>query len=130
MTQDLIFEDRQANLYHLQPKENVIQLECGSIHSLARTSLNRLFSCGNGSTFALGHGNKDTCRTFKQIQFFNGQEDSQLSGVSIKTISCGLVHSGCLLNDGSVYQWGTCGDYQYIGKDSKNPKEFLQKSIC
>jgi len=36
--------------------------------------MNKLFSCGNGSTFALGHGTKETQRTFKQIQFFNGNE--------------------------------------------------------
>ena len=29
-----------------------------------------------------------------------------------------------------MYQWGTCGDYQFVGKDPKNPKEFLAKSIC
>lgn len=49
-----------------------------------------------------------------------------LTGVGIKTIACGLIHSGCVLNDGSVYQWGTCGDYQYISKDNK----MKEKSIC
>ena len=85
--------------------ERVEQLECGSIHTIMRTNLNRLFSCGNGSTFALGHGSKDTCKSFKQIQFFNGAQNAgtQLTGVGIKTIACGLIHSGCVLNDGSVY---------------------------
>ena len=75
--------------------------------------MNRLFSCGNGSTYALGHGNKETCKGFKQIQFFNGEqsEGAQVTGVGITTIACGLMHSGCVLTDGSVYQWGTCGDY-------------------
>jgi mitogen-activated protein kinase kinase kinase 9 len=49
-----------------------------------------------------------------------------ISGVGIKTIACGLIHSGCVLSDGSVYQWGTCGDYQYISKDNK----VREKAIC
>ena len=116
MTQDLINEDKATNLYLLSPKEKVEQVECGSIHTVLRTSNNRLFSCGNGATYALGHGSKESLRTFKQIQFFNGSDMNltQLTGVTIKTIACGMIHSGCVLSDGSVYQWGTCCDYQSI----------------
>jgi hypothetical protein len=67
LTNDFINEDRAANLYLMQQKEKVEQVECGSIHTLVRTNLSRLFSCGNGATFALGHGNKETCKNFKQI---------------------------------------------------------------
>ena len=67
LEQDIFSEDVVANLYLLLPKERVEQVECGSLHTLARTNQNRLFSCGNGSTYALGHGNKETCKTFKQI---------------------------------------------------------------
>ena len=93
--------------------------------------MNRLFSCGNGSTYALGHGNKETCKGFKQIQFFNGEqgEGAQVTGVGITTIACGLMHSGCVLTDGSVYQWGTCGDYAKL-KEMKNSRELLLKCIC
>ena len=52
-------------MYLLQPKESVEQVECGSLHTVVRTNMNRLFSCGNGSTYALGHGNKETCKGFK-----------------------------------------------------------------
>ena len=65
MTQDLLNEEKLNNLYLLQPKEKVEQVECGSIHSLVRTSMHRLFSCGNGSTYALGHGTKETQKNFK-----------------------------------------------------------------
>lgn len=40
----------------------------------------------------------------------------------IKTITCGLSHSGCVLDDGSVYLWGISGDIQYS-------KEFMDKSL-
>jgi hypothetical protein len=59
----------------LREKERIVQIACGSIHTLARSNNQRLFSCGNGSTFALGHKNRDSCSTFKQIEFFNGNED-------------------------------------------------------
>ena len=67
MTQNLIDEDKTESIYLLQPKERVEQIECGSIHTMARTSMNRLFSCGNGSTFALGHGTKESCKSFSLI---------------------------------------------------------------
>ena len=88
-----------ANLYVLNPKERIEQVECGSIHTIIRTSMHRLFSCGNGSTYALGHGSKDTCKSFKQIQYFNGEDGAtQLTGVGIRQIACGLMHSGCILS--------------------------------
>jgi mitogen-activated protein kinase kinase kinase 9 len=131
LTQDILNEDIANNLYLLQTKESVEQVECGSLHTVVRTNMNRLFSCGNGSTYALGHGNKETCKGFKQIQFFNGEqgEGAQVTGVGITTIACGLMHSGCVLSDGSVYQWGTCGDYAKL-KELKNSRELLLKCIC
>ena len=105
MTSEILAEEKQRSIYLLDSQERVEQVECGSIHTLVRTSFNRLFSCGNGATFALGHGNKETLRTFRQIQFFNGSdpEQTQVSGVSIRTIACGMVHSGCVLSDGTLF---------------------------
>lgn len=89
---------------------------------MARSNLHRVFSCGNGSTFALGHKTRDSCAHFKQIEFFNGMEDGGMNGIGIKTIACGLSHSGCVMTDGSVYLWGITGDIQYS-------KEFMEKSL-
>lgn len=50
----------QTDLFFLRNKERVMQVACGAVHSLVRTNIDRVFSCGNGSTFALGHGNRDT----------------------------------------------------------------------
>ncbi len=74
-----------------------------------RTNMNRLFSCGNGNTYALGHGNKDTCKSFWLIKFFNndhifpGEEIVSINDVIITSIACGLMHSGCILDNGNVY---------------------------
>ena len=94
----------------LKISEKVVQIACGSIHTLVRTNKNRVFSCGNGSTFALGHKNRETCASFKQVEFFNGADEGGVSNAGIKTIACGLSHSGCVLEDGSVYLWGIVGD--------------------
>jgi alpha-tubulin suppressor-like RCC1 family protein len=45
-----------------------------------------------------------------------------MNGIGIKTIACGLSHSGCVMTDGSVYLWGIAGDIQYS-------KELMEKSL-
>jgi alpha-tubulin suppressor-like RCC1 family protein len=40
-----------------------------------------------------------------------------------------MIHSGCVLSDGSVYQWGTCGDYK-TAVTHNNPEEMVRKVIC
>ena len=67
--------------------------------------MHRLFSCGYGGSFALGHGNKESCSHFKQIDYFT--EEINVGG--IKTVACGLTHSGCVTEDGTVYLWGVTG---------------------
>ena len=37
-----------SSLFLMKSSEKVLQIACGSIHTVARTSLGRLFSCGNG----------------------------------------------------------------------------------
>ena len=104
------YHDNQ-DLYLFRPQEKVEEVACGSIHTLIRTNHHRLLSCGNGSTYALGHKSKESCSTFRQIEFFNGPDEADgLSGVQFKTIACGLSHSGCVTSDGQVYVWGLAGD--------------------
>ena len=64
--------DSYELFYMFKPQEKVLQVACGSIHSLIRTNMNRLFSCGNGSTYALGHASRESCSTFRLIEYFNG----------------------------------------------------------
>jgi len=120
--QKMTILDSPTNQYLLKMSEKVIKVACGSIHTLVLTNHQRLFSCGNGSTFALGHKNRESCSTFKQIEYFNGGDDQGNANATFKTITCGLSHSGCVLEDGSVYLWGICGDIQYS-------KEFMDKCL-
>ena len=81
--------------------------------------MQRIFSCGNGSTFALGHQTKESCSTFRLVEFFNGPNVSQqlsngevtgIHNVNIKNIACGLSHSACVVGEGTVYMWGLTGE--------------------
>lgn len=45
-----------------------------------------------------------------------------MTDVQIKTIACGLGHSGCVLEDGSVFLWGIVNDFQ-------QNKDFIEKCI-
>ena len=67
-----IEETENLELYLFKPSEKVVQVACGSIHSLVRTNMHRLFSSGNGSTYALGHQNRESCSNFRLVEFFNG----------------------------------------------------------
>ena len=87
--------------YSLKNKEKIVQVACGAIHSMIRTNLGRVFSCGNGSTFALGHGTRDSETSFRLLAFPESD---------VKFVACGLSHSGVVTSDGSVYIWGLSGN--------------------
>ncbi len=82
-------------------KEKIVQVGCGAIHTMIRTNLGRVFSCGNGSTFALGHGNRDSLTAFRLVDLPENE---------IKYIACGLSHSGAVTTEGNVYMWGLSGN--------------------
>lgn len=89
----------------LKISERVVEVACGSIHTLVKTNFSRVFSCGNGGSYALGHGNRESCHSFKLIE--------SLNDLDIKRIGCGMNHSGCLTEDGQVLTWGVCGDVSF-----------------
>ena len=95
----------------------MLQVACGAVHTLLRTNIDRVFSCGNGSTFALGHGNRESLNQFKQIE---------LPEIEIQTIACGLSHSGLVTKDGSVYLWGLTGNLN--GQSESLHDHFLMKT--
>lgn len=69
--------------------------------------MNRILSCGNGGSYALGHGNRQTISTFKAIDSFSD------IGIKIIKIACGMNHSGCITDKGKVYMWGITSDISY-----------------
>ena len=51
----------------LNMRERVYEISCGTIHSLIRTDQGRVFSCGNGGSYAHDNGNTENCYDFKEI---------------------------------------------------------------
>lgn len=93
----------------LQENENIIDIACGSLHCIALTNKSRVFSCGFGATYALGHGDNTTINTFKEITFFN--DIFQNKKFRIDKIECGVSHSGVLISK-KVFIWGLFGKPQ------------------
>lgn len=83
--------------------EYVIDIACGPLHTIVVSNKNRLYSCGYGGSFALGHGNRQTQSRFKKIHYF---VDVISEEETILKIGAGVSHSGCLTNE-RLYIWGT-----------------------
>ncbi|KAL4499947.1 hypothetical protein ABPG72_015296 [Tetrahymena utriculariae] len=90
----------------------IVSVACGEGHTLALSKNNDLFSWGLNSSGQLGRVS-DSLKSSdpKKIVFF---EDK-----SIKQIACGSKHSLVLLQDGTVYSWGS-NQYGQLGFDQDN----------
>lgn len=90
----------------LNQGEKVVDIACGALHVIVQTSDSRILSCGNGLSYALGHGNATTTNAFREIKFFTENR------LAIDKMACGLTISGCLAN-GKLYIWGSLGVSKY-----------------
>lgn len=91
----------------LNLNEIVVDISCGALHTLAVTNHNRVFSCGYGENFALGHGNSRTYNIFQEVTYFSEVTHK------VDKICCGVTHSACLIN-GQLYVWGTLGLSKFL----------------
>jgi len=91
----------------LIPSEKVVDIACGAIHTIALTNMNRVLSCGNGSYYSLGHGNRENLTQFKSIDCFTD------NNIKIVKIAAGMNHSGCISDKGKVYLWGITSDTSF-----------------
>lgn len=103
---------KQAKSRHciLNESEVIVDLACGALHTLALSNKSRVYSCGFGENFSLGHGNNRTSSSFKEISYFS--QLSSTSSYKIEKLCCGTSHSGALI-DGKVYLWGTFAASKY-----------------
>ncbi|XP_055714173.1 regulator of chromosome condensation [Phlebotomus papatasi] len=86
----------------LSDLKNVVDIRAGGMHSLCLTSNGEVWSFGCNDEGALG---RDTSE--EGAEFTAGKVD--LRGVCVK-ISAGDSHSACLLEDGTIYAWGSFRD--------------------
>ncbi|EGR28585.1 regulator of chromosome condensation, putative [Ichthyophthirius multifiliis] len=78
--------------------QNIINVSCGSEHTLALDNRNQVYSWGNGEGGLLGHSNEEIQASPKIIDKF---QDLQ-----VEFIICGGLHSLALTKKGHVYSWG------------------------
>lgn len=82
--------------------KDVVDVKAGGMHSLALTKSGEIWSFGCNDEGALG---RDTSEEGSEMQ----PAKITLPKKAVR-ISCGDSHSACLLEDGSVYAWGSFRD--------------------
>ena len=106
-------------LVYLLPKlidlnnEIVIQISCGSAHSLALTSYGHLYSCGSNKYGQVGCGQEkgeDISKPY-HLKFFDN--------ICIQSIYSSFCRSFALTSDGLVYSWGF-NQYSELGHQLDN----------
>lgn len=99
----------------------ISSISCGPWHSAAITSLGQLFTFGDGSFGALGHGDcSSTCIP---------REVETLKGLKTIRVSCGFWHTAAVVDSacsdtssqGMLYTWGN-GDNGQLGHGNKASK--------
>jgi alpha-tubulin suppressor-like RCC1 family protein len=111
----------QLNEYLLN--ENIIDICCGSSHTLALTSNNGVYAWGWNYFGQIGiKSNRDVFKPIR-VNEFNGEK--------VKAISCGLWHSMALTESGRVFSWGNNAwgqlgiensEEEHISEFSNSPK--------
>ena len=91
-------------------KKQVIQVECGGAHTVARTSLEVLYTFGRGRCGRLGHGDEKDQRLPKLVSAFKGN----VLGKRVETVACGWGHTVALDAEGNVHSFGR-GDNGQLG---------------
>jgi hypothetical protein len=113
--------------------KTVVQVSCGTVHTLALTKLGAVFVWGGARSGKLGLGGVGSCDTFVQ-KTRSGQpfvpipkHMNSLAAVHVTHISAGRAHSLALTQEGAVYTWG-CGKDGKLGH-SGTEAEWLPRRV-
>jgi len=93
-------KSEETDLVNLGAKEKVVEVACGSLHSLLRTNCRRVLSAGYGELYALGSQSSESRSIFKPISFFTEKN------LAVIKIACGSNGSACVTQEGTTYIWG------------------------
>ncbi|KAI3733100.1 hypothetical protein L1987_64318 [Smallanthus sonchifolius] len=102
----------------------VASVTCGPWHTALITSTRQLFTFGDGTFGALGHGDRENVSYPKEVE--------SLSGLRTVAVSCGVWHtaavvdaivtqSGSSVSSGKLFTWGD-GDKNRLGHGDKEPR--------
>lgn len=79
-------------------KELIVDIGCGSSHTMIVTASGLLYGTGDNSSAQLGTGNKLSSSKFIKIE--------EMSSMKVKKVACGQYTASITL-EGSLYIWGT-----------------------
>uniref|UniRef100_A0A7N0U0J9 Uncharacterized protein n=1 Tax=Kalanchoe fedtschenkoi TaxID=63787 RepID=A0A7N0U0J9_KALFE len=102
----------------------VASVACGPWHTALITSTGQLFTFGDGTFGALGHGDRVTVSLPKEVE--------SLSGLRTIAVACGVwhtaavvevivAHSSSSITSGKLFTWGD-GDKNRLGHGDKEPR--------
>eukprot|EP00904_Undaria_pinnatifida_P001602 jgi/Undpi1/11442/HiC_scaffold_30.g13739.m1 len=92
----------------------VLQVSCGSRHTLAVVAGGQAYSWGWGACGQLGHGDDHSIATPKLIEALaKGKDGGPLGPVT--WVSAGGIHSAAVVEGGCVYTWGG-SSYGQVGQ--------------
>jgi alpha-tubulin suppressor-like RCC1 family protein len=105
-------------------KEFLIQIVCGDKHMMALNKERRIYTWGDGSNGALGHGNYQSISSPQKIY--------ELSYEDIIYISAGHNSSAAINSKGQIYTWGS-GQHGKLGhgtiENYPSPKKLTDKKL-
>ena len=78
---------------------DMVDISCGSSHSLAVDQEGSIFSWGNGQGGRLGHGSEVGENQPRKIEAFQGKP--------VRLIEAGDASSACITHDSNLYMWGS-----------------------
>jgi len=82
----------------------VAHVSCGEEHTCILTSKGYLYTCGNGGSGRLGHGNEDDTFTPTLVRYFS--DPLQGCRKVVMSVAAATEHTVVLLRNGEVYAWG------------------------
>lgn len=101
----------------------VLSVACGSWHSLLVMSSGKVFTFGDGTFGALGHGNRENVAYPKEVE--------SLIGFKVLKVACGVWHSAAIVETNSqtgmnvvsrkLFTWGD-GDKNRLGHGDKEAR--------
>ena len=105
------------------PFESVIQISCGSHHSLALTSEGKVYGWGSNKYGEVGCGKEFGKEVTNIVQL------KTFTKFSLKSIYCSFCRSYALTTDGLVYSWGSNRDHVLGHEMEENECVFKPKIV-
>ncbi|XXQ33080.1 Regulator of chromosome condensation [Plasmodiophora brassicae] len=124
--------DQVATPVRVALSKAVKMVACGADFTMWLSQEGNLYAAGSGENGALGDGSTHTFNTKSssiKMEIEAQPRPRHVPGIpkdSVVNVACGINHTICLTDDGSVYSWG-CGDYGRLGhevqRDELRPRQ-------